>query len=711
VAGTCHTWHQWCWESPKPNGFPVYSAVALKPADVVLAGGGSTLLEFRDGAFVGTQPPDFAYTALGNVGGTLVAGGSGGFAMRDVAGTWQEMPSPGLFANPYRPENTPSSIFGSSLQDAWASSPGFLYSYEGGVWSQSKVLNPQGEGYFFGAGIDDMWHIVVGTDWTPYRLDRGSWTSVPVSGPVARPDGSLVTWRAGQHVYAGFNRNLQYTTRSSVMDCTRIDGCKAIPSLAQPFITFSGLTLAPNDIWASAEMAVPSLQTALIHSDGTQWNIVTQSYPAVVTGTASNDVWAFRSFADYSHWDGTSWTSSGTVPPELTDISAPADDDVWAIGAEVTYVVDLRFRANGARQVVQHFDGTNWTVFDSPIGTPKSIFARSATDVWVGGAEGLVHWNGNSWTTVLSSQDIVSIRGNATDLWIVSANSGSTVYHWDGQTVKSESIGVYSGAQDFYVGSKETYLATSTAVLHRSATTGWYPLGDVFSGPRPSLRFIPGSSDTDLWLASPTNLWHWDGTSWIEVKLRGQNDFWDCWVGASANSRLFCFTSPTADYVNTLSWQVREPMFFSSLTSGAGNAPFVQYKLWDLTGPGGELPLLIAPNGMRRAVRSPQGTIWLATTRGILTMRATPPTSLAIVAPSGARVTSLNYPLNDLYLTTDIPGTAPLSVTWSISEQAGASLIDVTSRSVTVRFSAPGVYHVTAKSASPSMSATVALTH
>jgi hypothetical protein len=87
--------------------------------------------------------------------------------------------------------------------------------------------------------------------------------------------------------------------------------------------------------------------------------------------------------------------------------------------------------------VIEHWDGTSWSVVASPNPTTRGnsflsgIAAVSATDIWaVGGATGFgpvtEHWNGTSWT-ILATPSGVSLDGVTAlgDGTVVAVGAGS----------------------------------------------------------------------------------------------------------------------------------------------------------------------------------------------------------------------------------------------------------------------------------------------
>jgi hypothetical protein len=143
-----------------------------------------------------------------------------------------------------------------------------------------------------------------------------------------------------------------------------------------------------------------------------------------VAGMSSVDVWAVGNYVDPTssmyhtltmHWDGLQWSvvsspSVASVDNYLEDIVVVSAADIWAVG----YTVD----SNGnQRPLSMHWNGTQWSIIATPnVGAEnsrlKSVAAVSASDVWAVGyheptqagyAQTLVeHWDGTQWSVVSS---------------------------------------------------------------------------------------------------------------------------------------------------------------------------------------------------------------------------------------------------------------------------------------------------------------------
>ena len=146
-------------------------------------------------------------------------------------------------------------------------------------------------------------------------------------------------------------------------------------------------------------------QTLVEHWDGTAWSVVpspnlgvAENYLTGVTAVAGNDVWAVGNYVNAAvndqtlveHWDGSNWSVVpspnvvGTTDNQLTKVSARAGNDVWAVGDFDNYDRTLK------STLVEHWDGSAWSVVPSPnVGTDNNrlfgVAAVAGNDVWAVG--------------------------------------------------------------------------------------------------------------------------------------------------------------------------------------------------------------------------------------------------------------------------------------------------------------------------------------
>lgn len=237
---------------------------------------------------------------------------------------------------------------------------------------------------------------------------------------------------------------------------------------------------SPSDIWAVGSYTAPYAQTLIEHSNGSQWTTV-QSPGAPgsqvdqlsgVAALSTTDAWAVGDYLSASgggyqtlieHWDGTTWSvvpspNGATGDNFLNGVAAISSSDVWAVGAYYT-------SGQPDQTLVEHWDGTAWSVVPSPNtgggnNWLSSVAATSTSDVWAvrytvgySGASGglpqtlIEHWNGTIWNIVPSPNAAgsganelngVSV-GSATNVWAVGQSYSTTgataqtlIERWDG---------------------------------------------------------------------------------------------------------------------------------------------------------------------------------------------------------------------------------------------------------------------------------------
>jgi hypothetical protein len=328
----------------------------------------------------------------------------------------------------------------------------------------------------------------------------------------------------------------------------------------------------------------PHAATAQV-CDGT-WAIVASPNPAgeVDDGLSSlavvspNDIWAVGNSGTYGgsrstlaeHWNGSSWSivSTPNGPNEvnwLLGADAVSSDDVWAVGYSATNPPEQSFR----RTLIEHWNGSSWSVIPSPNPTPPlsggpvsnelyGVAAVSANDVWAvgisvdfgAGRTLIVHWDGTGWSRVPSPSPgeygwLRSVSAaSPTDVWAVGTHyvnglQVTLVLHWNGarwSVVPSPNDGPFTqelfrvraiSANDVWAvgyhlavfGFNQVF---QTSIFHWNGST-WsvVPSPDV-NQLNNYLWSVDGTSATDAWAVGfydtgfelRTMTQHWDGTSW-----------------------------------------------------------------------------------------------------------------------------------------------------------------------------------------------------
>jgi hypothetical protein len=182
-------------------------------------------------------------------------------------------------------------------------------------------------------------------------------------------------------------------------------------------VLFSVTANSANDIWAvgsSSDEATTSEQTLVLHFDGTQWTVVASPNPLPaaflnqnillsVKAISAKDVTAVGFLSDANslreltlveHWDGTQWSVIPSPNPSdaantlntLTSVSGFNSKDLYAVG-----FFENSTTGGNPETLVEHFDGTQWSIIASPtVGMAQElngVFARrNSRQIWVVGA-------------------------------------------------------------------------------------------------------------------------------------------------------------------------------------------------------------------------------------------------------------------------------------------------------------------------------------
>jgi hypothetical protein len=299
----------------------------------------------------------------------------------------------------------------------------------------------------------DMWAVGdIGTGCNPFQtvgdgsgpfqtlaehFNGTSWSVVPTPALNAALGG--VAGAAGNNVWAVGDQT-QGSSFNPLIEHWDGTSWTVVPSPKLPKDSeLTGVTApAPDNAWAVG-FAGDSSNALVEHWDGTSWSIV--SSPAfagvsisagAISADSSTDVWAMGFLATSStteanvslHWNGTSWSQIpaghlrfGGVGP-LTALS-PAN--VWAVGTGPG-VPTGGFSAHPTA-VIEHWDGTSWSVIPSPNPNPQgnnslgAVAAVSASDIWAMGLQlqgpFTEHWDGTRWSIVTTPSGIRFIGGMA----------------------------------------------------------------------------------------------------------------------------------------------------------------------------------------------------------------------------------------------------------------------------------------------------------
>jgi len=419
-----------------------------------------------------------------------------------------------------------------SINDAWA--VGWAYDDEAQVYPRAIVM----------------------------RWDGIQWNLVPTSLPQTDTLFNAVTAITPNDVWAVGGYRTEAGSFAPLIE--HWDGTQwrqaTLPSNLEGILS-SVSGVAGNDVWASGDHWGVG---TLLHWNGVQWSGSSGSWPiAAVYARAWNDVWAVgdagigRTFI--RHWDGTQWSSvSSPTMYKLFGVVAISGSDVWAVGFGAGGI------PGGATPLI-HYDGTRWSHVQEPspplrTNVVRDVAASSSNDVWAVGAYTwnesralLQHWDGTQWSVAASPElstnhklsAITAIAPN--DVWAVGEVYGQSppgnwwklplVQHWDGaqwRVVPSPNI---PGREHHLA----DVAASSPNDIWAVGVTGWgstaRPLMMHYDGttwtivPRPAVTVattvngVAAISPDDAWAVGyrsatthpfpeHTFTTHWDGTQW-----------------------------------------------------------------------------------------------------------------------------------------------------------------------------------------------------
>jgi hypothetical protein len=324
-----------------------------------------------------------------------------------------------------------------------------------------------------------------------------------------------------------------------------ITGSTTVPTLPAPFnfptssdtisAQGAGKQAAPVSLTGSGWSIVPS------YSFGSLDNIL-----AGVSASSATDAWAVGAYYPAGssvlatlaeHFDGIRWTAFplpnvGTQENTLLAVSTTSTGLAWAVG----YFVNGRFQQ---QTLVEHFDGTVWSVVPSPSpGAQQNILygvaAITDTDVWAVGGEqdsdGLwhtltEHWDGSKWS-VLSAVD-AGVNGNqfyavkalATDnVYAVGQQAGAgfpnqaLIEHWNGKSWNVTSSPKDASASALPLGVTAT-ASSLTVVGEQETDTAPYTTYVAAGAPSSlSIQATPnsGAGENDLFAVTTGG----DGSTW-----------------------------------------------------------------------------------------------------------------------------------------------------------------------------------------------------
>lgn len=368
-------------------------------------------------------------------------------AARSALGAWTIVPSPDGDGR----RSMLNAVAGISSDDVWAvglktppdsGAPQTLVEHWDGLrWNIVPSPNRPGRGAqnvlhgVTAVAADDVWAVGYSVDLdspTIYSTlalhwDGSSWSIVPTPNldPAPRAYNALlsVSAAATDDTWAVGGAPVADAGRAIFMHWDGIAWSLFPAPLEVSFwfnsSRFSVVTIASDDAWSVGA-------GESIHWDGVSWTALGGAEDdAAIAAADPSAVWAVGSFTYYdegeyfgpftkaSRWAGDRWIGSLPRSPRADDnfagVAVVSDTDVWGVGR------------SGGLTLTEHWDGTSWSVVDSPNGNPNPP-------------------SGYRWANWLLGAAALSTD----DLWAVgyfyesdAATQHTLILHWDGSPTGS----------------------------------------------------------------------------------------------------------------------------------------------------------------------------------------------------------------------------------------------------------------------------------
>jgi len=324
-----------------------------------------------------------------------------------------------------------------------------------------------------------------------------------------------------------------------------------------PPVAILVLTLTLN-LPVRAQEASIDAATTVTFSQETTPNNGPNNFLMGIAGDAANDIWAVGSTVPGPiglHFNGTTWKSVPMALPtraNMNGVSVLKPNDVWAVG--------YTFSGQQVTSVIQHFNGTKWSVVPSPhfLGGEQlfAVKAIAGNDVFAVGelnsnsqkASALVeHFDGTAWSVIpgpaVKAGQTLSLRSIAAtshkDVWVTGLGGPvffSVILHFDGQKFTNVALplpganlgGVAAIAPNdaWVVGGKPATVNTQATLTAHWNGQRWTIVPSPNATASDSLGSVSAIASNDVWAVGCGNFCgsdtgagsllveHWDGTQW-----------------------------------------------------------------------------------------------------------------------------------------------------------------------------------------------------
>ena len=364
---------------------------------------------------------------------------------------------------------------------------------------------------------NDIW-AMGGADAHPLLVhwDGTQWTEVTVPPPPYRDSGFAAGAALGGEVWmagTGTNGCCYSDSVTYYWDGTTWN---LLPEITGRSLSISGAAvIGPGAAWVVGTRTYCNscpTETIIMRGSPTTLDRVPSPNRGTVSGlngvavASANDAWSVGYSKNPSsglnetlveHWDGTVWTiipspNISGIHNFLSGVTVAGANDVWAAGGSTDYP------GGSNPPLIEHWDGTAWSIIPNP-GLPgellTGISAGSPTNVWAVGIDNTLntltmHWDGTAWTRVVSPHYYVNsgFKGVAA-LGPTDVWAVGSFYQPD--VADQTLVGHYTAVCP---------PATPTATPVPVCPTGWHDEASVNIGSDNTvLQSIAAVTDDDLW--------------------------------------------------------------------------------------------------------------------------------------------------------------------------------------------------------------------
>lgn len=435
-------------------------------------------------------------------------------------------------------------IFDGGSGRLWAvSDTNQVLHYDGKVWYR---VNPGTGGKvvaLWGRGSNDVW--LMDQTGSVFHLDGTEWFEKSVERP---PELKL------ERGYVQSERSVWAVgDRGQVVHW---DGFRLTTHVTGSQAKLRGIWgISPQDVW------VCGMDGTLLHYTNYRWHRLANNpkqYLLSLAGNGFNDIWAVGG-VDHPgrddtglvlHWDGRKWTT-------VFDAFREVLRSVWARDAKHVMV-------GGDKGTVLSFDGKVWSELSAgPSKSLSHLWGKSFGDLWAVGGDGLIaHFDGQRWDTRHSrpSDELHGIvRLGPTDVW--ATGQMGTILHFDG----TKWVLVPSGTHESF----STIAAISSRAIWALGSQLSFFDGVRWNHKRLSDDHHDSFDGRGIWVGSERDVWafghwsgvHFDGKAWSQQFCgfcgdgpasldQGITGFWvrsatDVWV--TGHNRLYRWNGQTTN--------------------------------------------------------------------------------------------------------------------------------------------------------------------